>query len=108
VRHILPHLHALQAGAQPAPPCAARRFAQDGTMHEAVEMVIEGEGFGDGFARLIADKAARLSLRLLAAEHGTRRIRLRLGGHPELIDMLSVACLLGPREARVDRVTVAS
>lgn len=76
-------------------------------MRDTVEMVIEGEGFGEGFARLIADKAARLSLRLLAAEHGASRIRLRLDGHPDLIDMLSVACLLGPREALVARVTVA-
>jgi hypothetical protein len=75
-------------------------------MHNASEMVIEGDGFGDGFVRLIDDKVAGLSLRLLAAEHGARRIRLRLDGHPDLIDMLSVACLLGPREARVDRVTV--
>jgi hypothetical protein len=71
-----------------------------GTVH----MVIEGEGFGEGFGRLIADKAARLSLRLVAAHIGPRRIDLRLAGHPALIDMLAVACLLGPREARVARV----
>jgi hypothetical protein len=73
-------------------------------MENAVHMVIEGEGFGEGFRRLIADKAARLSVTLAAADYGPRRIDLRLAGHPALIDMLAVTCLLGPREARVARV----
>ena len=74
-------------------------------MTDAVDMVIEGEGFGPGFAALIADKAARLSVAVLDARHGPGRIALRVAGHPALVDMLAVACLLGPREARVASVT---
>lgn len=74
-------------------------------MGQPVCMVIEGEGFGPGFAALIADKAARLSVAVLDSSHAPRRIVLRLAGHPALIDMLEVACLLGPREARVRSVT---
>lgn len=77
-------------------------------MAGAVDMVIEGEGFGEGFTRLIADKCARLSLHLLAVDHAPGLIRLSVAGHPALVDMLRVACLLGPREARVAGVTLRS
>jgi hypothetical protein len=73
---------------------------------QTAQIVIEGEGFGSGFADLIAAKARRLSLVTRTELFGPRRIALSVAGHPALIDMLAIACLLGPREALVRDVDV--
>lgn len=71
-----------------------------------MHIVIHGEGFGVGFADLIAAKARRLSLPTRTDMFGPKRIAFSVTGHPALIDMLAIACLLGPRDALVRDVDV--
>lgn len=72
------------------------------------DIVITGRGFGPGFQRLIADKLARLDLRGRIIAQTPDRIALSVQGRPALVDMLAVACLLGPPEALVADVAVSA
>lgn len=82
------------------------RMAPLSSAPQTAQIVIEGEGFGSGFADLIAVKARRLSLVTRTERFDPDHIALSVAGHPALIDMLAMACLLGPREALVRDVDV--
>lgn len=67
---------------------------------------IEGAGFGPSFRALIAARLRRLSLAGEIEGFEGARIVLRVEGDPALVEMLEMACLLGPLDALVERVRV--
>lgn len=71
----------------------------------AVELVFSGHGLGPAFLEFVADRARRFSLDGWAEMTGAGAVAVTLCGPDALIDMLEVACLLGPVDCLVDDVT---
>lgn len=70
---------------------------------EVVRIVLAGRGLDEDFVDFVLDRAHRFSLRgTVALEDG--EIRVVAGGPAALIDMLEVACMLGPVQCLVDEI----
>ena len=75
-----------------------------------VQLTIRGRALDRSFLTFVAEKAQRLSLNGWAAVPRTDEITIVVSGPEALVDMLEVACMLGPIDALVDaidRVTLA-
>lgn len=73
---------------------------------DAVRLTITGHGLGETFLDFVADRANRFSLNGWATARDDSATVV-VAGPPALIDMLMVACLLGPAACRVDDIAVA-
>lgn len=72
---------------------------------DAVRLTITGHGLGETFLDFVADRANRFSLNGWATARDDSATVV-VAGPPALIDMLTVACLLGPAACRVDDIAV--
>jgi acylphosphatase len=70
---------------------------------EVVRIVLAGRGLDEDFVDFVLDRAHRFSLGgSVALEDG--EIRILAEGPSALIDMMEVACMLGPVQCLVDDV----
>lgn len=72
----------------------------------AAELVFSGRNLGPAFLDFVEDRARRFSLDGWAAPTGRGDVAVTLRGPDALIDMLEIACLLGPIDCLVEGVTV--
>ena len=72
--------------------------------HCVATLTIRGRAFDASFLDFVADRARRFSLDGWTARPGADEIRIVAAGPNALIDMLEVACMLGPVEALVDEI----
>lgn len=70
---------------------------------EVVRIVLAGRGLDEDFVDFVLDRAHRFSLRGTVALEGGE-IRILAEGPAALIDMMEVACMLGPVQCLVDDV----
>lgn len=70
----------------------------------AVELIFTGTNLGQAYLDFVADRARRFSLDGHAHAEGGRFVHVVLRGPEALVDMLEVACLLGPVECLVEAV----
>ncbi|WP_181703172.1 acylphosphatase [Chthonobacter albigriseus] len=70
------------------------------------ELVFTGRDLGADFLAFVEDRARRFSLDGWAAPAPSGSVRVVLSGPDALIDMLEVACLLGPVNCLVEDVSV--
>ena len=70
----------------------------------AVQFRIRGRSLEKSFLAFVAEKARRLSLDGWAALPRTDEITVVVSGPEALVDMLEVACMLGPLDAFVDAI----
>ena len=70
----------------------------------AAELVFTGRNLGAGYLDFVADRARRFSLDGYARAEGGETVHVVLRGPEALIDMLEVACLLGPADCLVEAV----
>lgn len=83
------------------------RLRSDAVQAEhAVRLTITGHALGETFLDFVADRANRFSLNGWATARDDSATVV-VAGPPALIDMLMVACLLGPAACRVDAIAVA-
>ncbi len=71
---------------------------------DCVRLRFSGRGLGPNFLEFVADRAGRFSLDGWAAAGSDDSATVVVAGPPALIDMLEVACLLGPVDCVVDDV----
>jgi hypothetical protein len=70
------------------------------------KLVFSGRGLGEGFLEFVADRAAKLSLDGSGSLTDlTTEATVLVSGAPALVDMLEVACLLGPADCLVEDVS---
>jgi len=69
----------------------------------AVRLDFSGAGLGPGFVAFAEDRLRRLGLSGAARGEGAHAV-VEAAGAAALVDMLEVACWLGPVESRVDAV----
>jgi acylphosphatase len=72
--------------------------------HCIASLTIRGRAFDASFLEFVADRARRFSLDGWTARPRADEIRIVAAGPNALIDMLEVACMLGPVEALVDEI----
>lgn len=72
----------------------------------AVRLAFTGAGLGAGFVAFAEDRLRRLGLSGAARGEGARAV-VEAAGPAALVDMLEVACWLGPVESRIDAVSRA-
>jgi hypothetical protein len=66
-------------------------------------LVVRGRGIGETFEAFVSERLARLSLTgSVTARHGG--VRIHVSGDVALIEMLEIACLLGPVDCIVEDV----
>ena len=70
----------------------------------AVQLTMRGHGLDGSFLSFAADKARRLSLAGWAALPSEGEMTVVVSGPAALIDMLEVACMLGPVDVFVDGI----
>lgn len=70
----------------------------------AVRLTIKGRSLGASFLSFAAERAERLSLNGWAAVPHPDEVTIVASGPAALIDMLEVACMLGPIEALVHEI----
>ena len=72
----------------------------------AAKLVFSGRGIGAAFLDFVADRAGRLGLqgRGAVSSHATEATVL-VSGPSALVDMLEVACMLGPIDCLVEEVS---
>lgn len=71
----------------------------------AVRLRVTGRGLGAGYARFAAARLARLGLDGSAGAEAERATILARGP-AALVEMLEIACLLGPADCLVDHIAV--
>jgi acylphosphatase len=76
--------------------------------HVAVELVFTGKNLGPAYLDFVADRARRFSLDGYARSEADDTVRVVLRGPEALVDMLEVACLLGPAECLIASVEARS
>lgn len=70
----------------------------------ATQLLFRGRNLGAGYLDFVADRARRFSLDGYAQIEEDETVHVVLRGPEALIDMLEVACMLGPVDCLVERV----
>jgi hypothetical protein len=72
-------------------------------MNDEIELTVKGRGISETFEAFVCERLARLSLSgsVTARDGG---VRIRVSGEAALIEMLEIACLLGPADCIVEDV----
>ena len=82
----------------------ARRDASAGSVRR--RLVVTGERLDGGFVAFVEARARLLSLDLTVERARPDAVALHASGPAHLIDMLEMAALLGPLDARVDAIEI--
>ena len=80
-----------------------RNVSEDGR-HCVARLTIRGRALDASFLDFVADRARRFSLDGWTARPRAGEISILAAGPNALIDMLEVACMLGPVQALVDEI----